>query len=243
MTEEDIINIETKHGIIKFFCYAGKMPIKRAKTLLTKEPDTIKWIDTFLKDDIFWDIGSNVGCYSLYAASNGIKTFSFEPEACNYMILNRNIYINHLDNMITSYCLALNDKTKIDYLYLYSMEPAYSLHNFGEPKNFKGNVFSSPYKQGTIGFSIDELIEKFNIEFPTHIKIDVDGIEHKIIKGAKKTLNDKRLKSILVEISTKIEEQKNIVNIMENRGFKADCDSKPYSGKFKSIVNYIFERN
>lgn len=69
---EDIIPVvsqKTDFGEIQFFC-PGTLPIYRAQTLLTKEPDTIEWIDTFQKDDVLWDIGANVGVYSLYAATS-----------------------------------------------------------------------------------------------------------------------------------------------------------------------------
>ena len=51
----------------------------RAKTFSTKEPETLEWIDSFSKSSVFWDIGSNIGLYSIYASLNGIKSFSFEP--------------------------------------------------------------------------------------------------------------------------------------------------------------------
>ena len=40
----------------------------RYKTMFTKEIDTINWIDNFENEKIFWDIGANVGIYSIYYA-------------------------------------------------------------------------------------------------------------------------------------------------------------------------------
>ena len=42
--------------------------------MLTKEPDTINWIDNFNQNDTFFDIGANVGVFTCYAASKNIKT-------------------------------------------------------------------------------------------------------------------------------------------------------------------------
>jgi len=39
----------------------------RFKTLFEKEPETIDWINSFRKEDVFWDIGANVGIYSIWA--------------------------------------------------------------------------------------------------------------------------------------------------------------------------------
>ena len=56
-----------------------------------KEPETLDWIDNFKKEKkiIFWDIGSNIGLYSIYAASNyeNIEVISFEPSTSNLRIL------------------------------------------------------------------------------------------------------------------------------------------------------------
>ena len=49
----------------------------------SKEPETLEWIDNFSKKEkvIFWDIGSNIGLYSVYAAATieNIEVISFEP--------------------------------------------------------------------------------------------------------------------------------------------------------------------
>lgn len=101
---------KTDFGEIKFFC-PGELTEWRARTLLTKEPETIEWINTFSQTDTFWDIGSNVGMYSLYAALKGLLVLSFEPSPSNYYLLNRNIEINKMDDKISAYCIAFNDTT------------------------------------------------------------------------------------------------------------------------------------
>lgn len=55
----------------------------RVRTLLSKEPDTIKWIDNFKKNEkiIFWDVGANIGLFSIYSAfkhRDNIKVIAFE---------------------------------------------------------------------------------------------------------------------------------------------------------------------
>ena len=73
----------------------------RYKTLFTKEPETIEWIDNFKKDSVFYDIGANVGLYSIYASiSKNSKVFSFEPSFFNLELLARNIYSNKINNKV-----------------------------------------------------------------------------------------------------------------------------------------------
>ena len=67
----------------------------RAKTFLTKEPDTIEWIEKFNEKDVFLDVGANIGIYSLYAAKKVSKVWALEPESLNYAMLNLNILITN----------------------------------------------------------------------------------------------------------------------------------------------------
>jgi tRNA1(Val) A37 N6-methylase TrmN6 len=91
------------------------LPLWRKETFDTKEPETIEWIDSFEKETVFWDIGANVGVYSLYAALHpSVKVLSFETAASNFYILNKNIEINNLANQIFSLCIAFNKKSSLD---------------------------------------------------------------------------------------------------------------------------------
>ena len=95
------ININSK--IINFFC-PNELTKWRVKTLYEKEPETLDWIDNFEqnKQIIFWDIGANIGLYSIYASVKfkNINVISFEPSSSNLRILSRNISINNLENKI-----------------------------------------------------------------------------------------------------------------------------------------------
>ncbi len=116
-----IVTQNTDIGSLKFFC-PGTIPAWRARTLLTKEPETIEWINTFDKEDVLWDIGANVGIYSLYAALRGIHVCAFEPAPGNYYVLSRNIELNSFDDRISSFCVAFNDETKLESFYMSNTE-------------------------------------------------------------------------------------------------------------------------
>lgn len=140
-----IIQQKTKVGNIKFFCPQEKAEW-RATTLLTKEPETISWINSFNKKDILWDIGANIGMYSLYAGIKGINTLSFEPSPSNYWVLCKNIEINKLDEKISAYCIAFNNKTKLDTFYMAKTGIAEALNSFGEIKGWDGKPFNVSLK-------------------------------------------------------------------------------------------------
>lgn len=191
--------VDTQYGNLELFC-PGVIPEWRARTLLSKEPDTIDWISRFANADVFWDIGANIGTYSLFAALKGHPVLAFEPSSGSYYLLNKNIELNRLDGKIAAYCVAFHERSTLASLYLKSAEIGESLNSFGEAVDWQGRSFTPSMRQGMLGFSIDDFIEKFHPPFPHHIKLDVDGNEEAIISGARKTLRDPRLKSILVEL-------------------------------------------
>jgi len=241
-----ILTEETAFGKISFFC-PGKIPEWRAKTLLTKEPETIEWINGFNKTDILWDIGANVGVYSLYAALRGLSVLAFEPSPSNYYLLSRNIEINKMDENISAYCIALNNVTKLDSFYMANTELGGALNSFGEARDWQGKVFEASLKQAMVGFSLDDFIQQFKPLFPNHIKIDVDGIEDSIIKGANDTLKDSRLKSVLIELdSARKEYTREVTGILNNAGLvlsKKEHAPMFDGGQFKNVFNHIFIRS
>lgn len=245
---QPVVTASTPKGDLNFFC-PGKLPLWRAETLLSKEPETIEWIEGFEDGDVFWDIGANVGVYSLYAALlNKVKTYAFEPSAANYFILNRNIKVNHFAERVSAFCLALGDKTELSHLYMgdESEELGGALNQFGASVDWDGKPFKPVFTQGMLGYSIDDFIAAFDIDFPNHLKIDVDGIEDKVIGGCAKTLADSRVKSILIELNVeRAEYSEGIISIIENSGFKLEARRHAEmfdSGPWSAFYNHIFVR-
>lgn len=224
----------------------------RVDSLYDKEPETIDWIDSFTNKKnskiIFWDIGSNIGLYSLYAAQKhkNIKVYSFEPSTSNLRILSRNISINNLVNKVLVCQLPLSDK---NFSHLTMNEPEFiegwSMNSYGKPINYEGKKFNATQRYKILGTSIDSLVSNNILEIPNYIKIDVDGIEDKILKGAKKTLKNKKVKSISIEVNEKFRSQhKSIIHILEKLEFtfkhKKHAEIYDKSKKFNKMYNYVF---
>ena len=56
-----------------------------------------------------------------------------------------------------------------------------AMHNCGAPENYSAKRFQPFHTQGSVGVSVDEFWQDWGREFTNHIKIDVDGLEDKII--------------------------------------------------------------
>lgn len=203
------------------------------------EVDTIKWIETEIKkDEVLYDIGANCGTFTILAAiKNEANVFAFEPESSNYAILNHNIFLNNLSDRVKAFNIALSDKNEIANLNLSKCRVGGSCHNFGEELDLNHKKFIPSFKQGAMGMSLDSFVFDFNQPFPNHIKIDVDGIEYKIINGMEKILQDKRLKSMAIELNNKLKTDVEIIEKLEKIGFKM-THSKIKEG----IVNNFFIR-
>ncbi len=230
-------NIREKKIYIKV---NSSIELWRSRTYETKEPETLDWIDSFKKNEIFYDIGANIGIYSLYAAKKKNRVYSFEPASNNFSSLLKNIEINKLN--IRSYGIALSNKEGISNLNLVSTVEGDSQHNLNKNQMIYSRKFK--FEQGIFSTSLDNLIHKYSFPFPNHIKIDVDGHEQNILMGANKILKSKKLKSIMVEINFKNQkEYKSILKIMSKNKFLIKNKSKRiYTNKKIKAQNVYFVR-
>jgi len=190
-----------------------------------KEPDTVEWIESMKPGDTFYDIGANVGAYTLVAAKafNGsVKVVAFEPAFLNFTQLCRNIALNQCQDSVTPLSIALSDKTSLDSFNFHDLTPGGSLHTLGEAIDYKGDRFEPVLKQSVLSFKTDDLIAQFDLPRPTHIKIDVDGIEFSVLKGAEQTLADGTLRSIVVELEAG-DGERQITDYLSQKGFRLDA--------------------
>ena len=181
LSSAPIETVKCSDGFLKFYC--SNLGIRgRACSLLTKETDTIDWINEMPKGDCLWDIGANVGIFSLYACLRGINVISFEPLHSNYNILCKNVEINNFSNKILAFKIALSDETKLDFFYINNAWDGASGNTFGDASSIIRLPFHEFSTQPTLGYTIYDFMNTFNVAFPNYIKIDVDGIENKYLR-------------------------------------------------------------
>ena len=242
------INILDKE--IKFFV-PNQLLNWRVDTFFTKEPETLEWIDNFEKKEnlIFWDIGANIGLYSIYNSLKNPKstTIAFEPSSSNLRVLTRNISINNLEKKIKVIPIPLTNKKNI---FQEMKEGQFieggAMNSFGEKFDFEGKEFQTTMNYNLLGTTMNYFLENSILEIPDYIKIDVDGIEHLILEGASNYLSHEKIKSILVEVNEKFTDQMNNINeILAKNNFKflsSYQSSNNSSTKTLSTKNYIFTK-
>lgn len=224
----------------------------RVDSFYSKEPETLEWINGFDNKNkiIFWDIGANIGLYSIYAAHRfqNIEITAFEPSTSNLRILSRNISINKLSDKIKINPFPLTNKDN-EFLHMQESEfiEGWSMNSFGKNIDFEGKSFVPKNKYKVYGTSINYLLENKILELPDYIKIDVDGIEHLILKGGLHFLKEKKIKSISVELNEKFQDQYNeVMDIMKISNFnlkhKKHCKDFDKSVQFSKVYNFVFEK-
>lgn len=136
------------------------------------------------------DVGANSGFYSLLSAATklNVKTIAFEPDPHVRQLLEKNITANKMENRIEISHLALTDKIGTGKLYIPTQE-----HGLVETSSSLESTFKNEHSEiieiptATLDFTLrerDNIFQKVDV-----IKIDVEGHEASVIRGAKNIIN------------------------------------------------------
>lgn len=252
--------IKTPNKDLNFYRKQGDTDMidYRLKTFFIKEPETLIWLQRLNKKDVLWDIGANIGLYSIYSSAiMGNKTLSFEPSLRNALCLQESIDANHLNDLVTAYPIAIGVEHIYDVLLNPRTDPGHTGSEIKTSEHSDNNTKNKDcFESGCVVDSIDNLVEK-GLTPPTHLKIDVDGLEPDVIKGAAKTLP--KVKSILIELTTVLENKgrafatPNVVEShirikehLKEKGFELDetlsnySKQKQYHADWIGVCNYIY---
>ena len=152
----------------------------------------------------------------MFAGISGVKRiYAIEANPFYFSVLKRKIIIKCLSVKITALCLPISEFSSITNFNLSSTD-AGTIGNEIAPKKTKSKTISVM----AASFCLDELFRIQIINNVTHMKIDVDGIEKGILRGAKKLLNSPKLKSVLVEdINGHQNEKSELDELMAQHGF------------------------
>lgn len=239
---------EIEHeGVTMVFSTPGVMTRWRAQSIYEKEPWTLEWIAEFKPDDVLVDCGANVGMYTIWAAvTRRARVYAFEPESQNYALLNRNIRLNGLAGQVKAYCMGLSDASGLFDLHMADLRVGGSCHSVGEALDFKHEPLQAQFVQGCIAHTLDDLVAKGAVPVPTHIKIDVDGFEPKVVAGARITLSNPAVRSVLIETNQNLEDHRAMVLELNAMGLKHDPvqvrRAERKEGIFTGVAEYVFRR-
>jgi FkbM family methyltransferase len=233
-------------GVNFTFAVPNNLNRYRINTFSSKEPETLEWIDQIPYGAVVWDIGANVGLYTCYAAkARGCQVFAFEPSVFNLELLARNVFLNALAEKVTIVPLPLSDQLSVNTLNMTSLEWGGALSSFAQDYGQDGQALRKIFEFRTIGISISDAVERLKIPPPDYLKMDVDGIEHLILKGGAEVLRN--VKGVLVEINDEFTKQRvDSAQYLRDAGLhlleKRHAEMFE-SGTFKNCFNQIWQRS
>jgi len=186
----------------------------RAHSSYSGEPDMVDWLRSNLRPgDVLWDIGANVGAYSLLAAKLCPEALvvSFEPFIANFSHLWDNIVLNGVTSNVHAINIGLSNISEPGFLAVSDLRAGSSHHQIGcEPGKVSQRLLVS---------SGDDVVSKLGIPAPTLIKLDIDGLECEAVQGLKKTLRSRAMRSLLIEVEANKSED-SVERLCQEAGLK-----------------------
>jgi FkbM family methyltransferase len=208
----DIVEVEASHGSFRMLV-SNESELWQ---LSHPEEDTLQWLqESISKDSVLLDVGANVGFYSLYAArvDPSVRVVSFEPSPFNFARLCMNVQLNDITSVV-AYPFAIVDMTEItSFGIAYAIPGGWSHPGILPPSKF------DTLRVGCAAFRLDDVIKMARLSLlPTHLKIDVDGLDVRVLRGAAQTLALPGLRHVLIELSD--DRCAEVQSIMEPLGFE-----------------------
>jgi FkbM family methyltransferase len=207
--------IETIYGFTMFLNpekYGGSYTIFRDKRYASEDKSTALFLELIrTRSNLVVDIGANLGWFSLLAAKKGAKkVVSFEPDSQVNSYLEKSIAYNGFHNSI-----ELNKICLMDYVGECSFTESIST-----------NVGSSSSVRKTTGNRFIRKCSTLDVIFPHEtidiMKLDVEGAERRILKGAAGLLKEKRIMNMIIEYNHDAwEGEQEFVEFASDTGFKA----------------------
>jgi FkbM family methyltransferase len=220
--------------------YKVLCPIKKEEiiNMTIREDDIIEHF-TPKEGDIVVDIGAHMGRYTIISSkrvgANG-KVVAIEAHPGNFEMLNSNIKLNQLTNVIPLNYAAYSKETKIK-LYLPDEESGYTMHH-----SIMSNYVFTKYKDKTedkfvevSANTLDYLLQLNEITDVNWVKIDVEGAEFEVLKGASNVLSKSKDIALLIEVHG-LDNHRPILEFVSSYNFKIEFEKSNKTGDWRHIV-------
>ena len=184
-----------------------------------KEPTTVSWLESLVPGDVFYDIGANIGAYSLIAALKvgpSGRVVAFEPSYATFAHLCDNIVLNDVSDIVVPVPLPLGEHTTLGTLNYHRLVPGHARHAIGgDAADARGDA--PVYRQPVLLTRLDDLVSQFALPGARFIKIDVDGAEADVLRGAHRTLAHPDLQELMIEVD--VQNTNAVMDILTTAGF------------------------
>ena len=182
--------------------------------------------------DTFYDVGANIGSYTILAAGVcGAKVCAFEPAPNTFYFLKENVSANKLEQFVTPYMVAVGAVTG----------------HIKITKDFDtvNHVLDTTEANQNVGIdvpivSLDSVTDR---DFPSLIKIDVEGYETEVLNGMNVILKEPTLKAIIIELNGSGNRYGYNENLIHEKLLKHDFLPYTYDGFNRKLIQLDQYRN
>lgn len=185
-----------------------------------EEEKVALFVNSIQKEWIVYDIGANVGFYTLltskYVGKKG-KVIAFEPNPIALRYLKKNVAINNFSNIKIIGTAVTNESGK---------------HRFDDSLDISCGRLDTKGNIEVVTLTIDEFATK--TEAPNCMKIDVEGGEYKVLQGAKKSLTNYR--PLLFIATHGIEQYNKCVDFLKKLKYEIRIISKNETGDRQELI-------
>lgn len=204
-----------------------------------RREDNIKeFIDSLPANSIFYDLGANLGWFSLYAAALGHSTYAFEIDEHNFQGLEQNLALNP-GVYVKAFNRGVADcKRKVTFRA--SNQHVGGHHKTIDVEDFSASeeIISYAYTKEVEVNSLDNYIKAFELPMPDYLKVDIDGSEHSFLLGAQESLTSAR--GMVIELFEENQYFEDSQRIIEACGFSLE---KVYEiPGHKGLNNYCYRK-
>lgn len=190
-------------------------------------------------EDLFVDIGANIGSYTVLASGVvGARSASFEPIPETFNRLTRNVAVNRLDGLVKAHNIGLSGQEEV--------------LQFTSGQDTVNHVVADgemAERTDTLPVSVRRLDDVLAGEVPSLVKIDVEGWEAEVLDGMSATLAAAALKAVITETNQSATRYTRggdrVAEVMQKYGFTA-CTYDPFTRTMRSggsSGNTIFTRD
>jgi FkbM family methyltransferase len=226
-----LLKVYAKEHDYKYYCRLEDFDPDR-------EEDIVKLFRS-KEGDIVVDVGAHIGKYTIIASkmvgSKG-KVIAIEPHPVNYDILKQNMELNKLSNVIALNYAVHSQETTVK-LYESGQEEGFTIYNtiMTDRTKTSRNQKYIEVKANTL----DSLLFENGIKEVNWIKIDVEGAEYEVVKGATNIPSSSKDISLLIEIHNLGVNNKNfyvpIIHLLESKNYKLSFE-KIHEGGERHII-------
>lgn len=232
----DITTTTTVRGVTLCYLTQSQRQLWQAVGHEYIEPELLDFIDGLPAHSVYYDIGASNGIFAHYAAAKGLQVYAFEADAQNFSLLDYNNFLN--GGGVHCFNLALSDTLELGKLYAAKFETAGHMKILDRPQYVGGGDFTPEYVSTVQKYPLDTWIATFKAPPPAFIKIDVDGAEYDVLRGAQATL--KQVQGVFIELSDTTESTPAIIQLLEQSGLV--LAQKKQVQHYTGLHNCIFLR-